>query len=102
MSELIRCPTCGGRKRIIKLGGMSGKCDKCSGIGWIDEKSEKVIAAVKDMAKDVARETSELSKDKKDETSSNESVSSEKIVKRRGRPAKVKEVSEDNSEKTEG
>ena len=76
MSELIRCKTCAGRKRVELMGGMWGKCENCTGLGWIeDKKITKTKTPNISEEKEVSRETFQ-------ETSDN-------IVKRRGRPAKI-------------
>lgn len=38
MSDLIRCSKCKGRKKVDLLGGISGKCSDCAGIGWVEAK----------------------------------------------------------------
>jgi phage FluMu protein Com len=43
MSELQKCPTCDGRKKIIGMGHIEKKCDPCVGIGWIDKPEEKPL-----------------------------------------------------------
>ncbi len=35
MLELIRCPSCRGRKQVEKLGGVLGDCNTCKGEGKI-------------------------------------------------------------------
>lgn len=35
MTDLIRCPSCRGSKKVPKLGGMIGDCNTCKGKGNI-------------------------------------------------------------------
>lgn len=35
--ELIRCPSCRGRKQVEKLGGVIGECNTCKGDGKIKQ-----------------------------------------------------------------
>jgi len=37
MSKLIRCPACGGTKKIRGMGLIEKKCEECKGIGWIEQ-----------------------------------------------------------------
>jgi RecJ-like exonuclease len=36
MTDLIRCPSCRGAKKVPKLGGMIGECNMCKGSGQIN------------------------------------------------------------------
>jgi hypothetical protein len=36
MSDLIKCPSCRGTKRIMGMGMMEHDCKPCKGIGWIE------------------------------------------------------------------
>ncbi len=42
MSELVRCPSCRGAKKVAKLGGVIGECNTCNGEGKI-KASDKPI-----------------------------------------------------------
>jgi hypothetical protein len=33
----VRCDTCGGRKKVLGMGGMIKVCEDCKGGGWRDE-----------------------------------------------------------------
>jgi len=37
---LTKCPSCKGAKKMIKLGGMEGDCNKCSGAGYVSKEEE--------------------------------------------------------------
>lgn len=40
--DLVRCPVCRGRKKIIGLGLLEKDCDHCVGIGWISKKPVEI------------------------------------------------------------
>jgi len=44
--ELIRCPACGGTKKIIGLGMVERKCDECNGVGFVDMEDAEIIESV--------------------------------------------------------
>lgn len=35
-SDLRRCEACQGRKEVMKMGAIRGKCPSCKGIGWVN------------------------------------------------------------------
>lgn len=43
MSQLIRCDSCNGRKRVLGMGGMEKTCQPCKGVGWIKDEAEHEI-----------------------------------------------------------
>lgn len=43
MTDLIRCHSCRGAKKVSKLGGMIGECNTCNGLGQINA-SDKPLA----------------------------------------------------------
>ncbi len=34
MSNLVRCDSCHGRKRVLGMGGMQKPCEPCGAVGW--------------------------------------------------------------------
>ena len=46
---LIKCPSCKGAKKVIKLGLMEGDCNTCAGTGVI--KQEEPVQPAKDKSK---------------------------------------------------
>ena len=40
MSDIIRCDSCKGRKRVLGMGGMEKQCPDCGGIGWRERESQ--------------------------------------------------------------
>lgn len=44
MSELLKCPNCGGCKVILGVGGMKKDCDVCKTVGWI-KNTESTVAS---------------------------------------------------------
>lgn len=55
--ELIRCPSCRGRKQVEKLGGVLGDCNTCVGSGKIKQvdKYVPVVSEVDVVNDDVIR-----------------------------------------------
>lgn len=51
-SSLLRCESCKGQKKIIKLGMMLEKCSLCDGIGFI----EKPISSIENITDEICDE----------------------------------------------
>jgi hypothetical protein len=50
MADLMRCPNCRGAKQVMKLGGMFGNCNLCSGKGEVSPDSvPKPVAVVQSL-----------------------------------------------------
>lgn len=47
---LIKCPSCKGAKKVVKLGLMEGDCNTCEGAGVI-KKEEPEVKESKDKSK---------------------------------------------------
>ena len=47
MTDLIRCNSCRGRKKVIKLGGIEGDCDTCKGNDKI-KACDKVLTVIQE------------------------------------------------------
>ncbi len=43
MSELVRCYSCKGTKRILGMGGMVKPCGVCNAVGWITIENENPV-----------------------------------------------------------
>lgn len=52
MTEMVRCPSCRGSKKVAKLGGVIGECSTCTGSGSI-KAADKPVNAVYVAAADV-------------------------------------------------
>jgi len=35
MTEIVRCDSCHGRKRLVGMGGMIKDCPACKGVGYV-------------------------------------------------------------------
>jgi uncharacterized NAD-dependent epimerase/dehydratase family protein len=48
MTEMVRCPSCRGSKKVAKLGGVIGDCNTCEGKGQIKavDKPVPVVAPI--------------------------------------------------------
>jgi len=70
-TELVGCPICKGKKKLLGLGNIPTDCHQCNGIGWIE--------SVPETAEDEFLATNELP------------ISDELVVekKKSGRPKKV-------------
>ena len=61
MSELVRCPSCRGSKKVAKLGGVIGDCNTCDGEGKIKacDKPVPVIAESLPMTSELIKATAQ-------------------------------------------
>ena len=62
MSDMVRCPSCRGAKRVPKLGGMIGDCSTCDAKGKIKacDKPVPVVAVVEPVVADIVEQVAEV------------------------------------------
>ena len=61
--ETVRCRVCKGTRRMFKLGGIEGECDRCNGKGYVEQetvKPEAVEAMEQPEAKEVIKQVAEV------------------------------------------
>lgn len=70
MSDLVRCKSCGGKKRYLGMGGIHKDCKDCKGIGWkeysaVEQQILDVIAEAEAKVDEVIAKEEEKIKERK-------------------------------------
>ena len=62
MSDLIRCTSCRGSKKVAKLGGMIGDCNACKATGFIKvaDKPKPIVIKEPESTHEIIEQVSEI------------------------------------------